>query len=452
MGNSSSSSVDHRFTSASRAFTQKKLEDLKTLFVSLASLSQNNDQYVSYPVFQAYFGLSGTLGERIFDMVTQHRKDDKMTYEDLVIAKSTYEKGTDDEIAEFIYQTLDVNGNGVLTRGDLESVLVVIFKSVFSIESSDAESSDYKELVDAFLNAAAFSKSVDGSTEKGMTFEDFRSWCSLVPIIRKFLGSLLTLPGPGLLSHSLIFCLFLVTIFVLDSYFIVSIGRPGYQVPNLIYEDSVDANMLLLKKEYAWHIGGSLPHHELEEWKLLYHSSLHGASFNTFLGHTSNTGMSASVLIVKDREGCVYGGYASQPWERHSDFYGDMKSFLFQLNPTASIYRPTGANTNIQWCATNFTSENIPNGIGFGGKINHLGLFISASFDQGHTFSCTTFGSPSLSNTSRIQPEVVECWGIVQASNEQDTQHNAMKGTVLDRFKEDRNMLKLVGKAGNSND
>lgn len=189
-----------------------------------------------------------------------------------------------------------------------------------------------------------------------------------------------------------------------------------------------------------------------------------------------NTGMSATVLVIKDREGCVYGGYASQPWERHSDFYGDMKSFLFQLNPKASIFRPTGANTNIQWvchsstllcdfyvyslnicwkhvqCATNFTSENIPNGIGFGGKINHFGLFISSSFDQGQTFSCTTFGSPSLSKTSRIQPEVIECWGIVQASNELDTQHNAIKGTVLERFKEDRNMLKLVGMASNSNE
>ncbi|ANM68644.1 TLD-domain containing nucleolar protein [Arabidopsis thaliana] len=360
----------------------------------------------------------------MFDMVTQRRKDDKMTYEDLVIAKATYEKGTDDEIAEFIYQTLDVNGNGVLSRSDLESFLVVILKSVFSTESSDAESSDYKKMVDALLNAATFSKSDDGS-EKGMSFEDFRSWCSFVPTIRKFLGSLLMPP---------------------------STVRPGYQVPHLLYEDSVSSDRLLLKKEYAWHIGGALPHHELVEWKLLYHSSVHGQSFNTFLGHTSNTGMSASVLIIKDTEGYVYGGYASQPWERYSDFYGDMKSFLFQLNPKAAIYRPTGANTNIQWCATNFTSENIPNGIGFGGKINHFGLFISASFDQGQTFECTTFGSPSLSKTSRIQPEVIECWGIVQASNEQDTKHNAMKGTVLERFKEDRNMLKLVGMAGNSND
>lgn len=79
---------------------------------------------------------------------------------------------------------------------------MVIFKSVFSTESSAAESSDYKEMVDAFLNAATFSKSDDGS-EKAMTFEDFRSWCSLVPTIRKFLGSLLMPPGQGLFFYLL---------------------------------------------------------------------------------------------------------------------------------------------------------------------------------------------------------------------------------------------------------
>lgn len=64
-------------------------------------------------------------------------------------------------------------------------------------------------------------------------------------------------------------------------------GRPGFLVPHLLYPDNVDPNMLLLKKEYAWHIGGALPHHEMEQWRLLYHSSLHGLSFNTFLGNIS---------------------------------------------------------------------------------------------------------------------------------------------------------------------
>lgn len=59
-----------------------------------------------------------------------------------------------------------------------------------------------------------------------------------------------------------------------------------------------------------------------------------------------------TVLVIKDREGYIYGGYASQPWEKHGDFYGDMKSFLFQLYPKASIFRPTGVNHNVQWVST----------------------------------------------------------------------------------------------------
>lgn len=56
-----------------------------------------------------------------------------------------------------------------------------------------------------------------------------------------------------------------------------------------------------------------------------------------------------TVLIIKDKDGYIYGGYGSQKWERHAEFYGDMKCYLFQLNPKASIFRPTGANNNLQW-------------------------------------------------------------------------------------------------------
>lgn len=65
------------------------------------------------------------------------------------------------------------------------------------------------------------------------------------------------------------------------------VGRPGSQVPRLLHWESVDSNTMLLRKEFAWHIGGALPQHELEEWKLLYHSSFNGLSFNTFLGNIS---------------------------------------------------------------------------------------------------------------------------------------------------------------------
>lgn len=71
----------------------------------------------------------------------------------------------------------------------------------------------------------------------------------------------------------------------------------------------------------------------------------------------SKNGDGPTVLIIKDTEGSIYGGYASQPWQRQSDFYGDMKSFLFQLFPKASIFRPTGSNNNLQWVRLNKNEE-----------------------------------------------------------------------------------------------
>uniref|UniRef100_A0A6M2ELN1 TLDc domain-containing protein n=1 Tax=Populus davidiana TaxID=266767 RepID=A0A6M2ELN1_9ROSI len=421
MGNSQSPPADPRFSSATRAFTQKDLEDLNSLFVSLAAQSKSNNEYISLSVFQAYFGLKSSLGERLFDLVTQQRKDNKLTFHDLVIAKSVYEKGTRDDIEEFIYQLLNVTGDGVVGRCDIESVLAAILRSIFSLEASNPGLNSHGEIINVFLNAAKFSKVVEGAAEKSMSFEDFRSWCALLPSIRKFLGSLLLPPDAG---------------------------RLGSQVPHLVHGDNINPDLILLREEYAWHIGGALPHHELVEWKLLYHSAINGMSFNTFLGSTSN-GEGPTILIIKDKDGYIYGGYASQPWEKHGDFYGDLKSFLFQLYPKASIFKPTGANNNVQWCAANFSSESIPNGIGFGGRVNHFGLFLSASFDVGQTFTCTTFGSPCLSKTNRIFPEVIECWGIVQNEAQQE-KLDAAKGTVLERFKEDRHMLNMVGLANSS--
>ncbi|KAG5583133.1 hypothetical protein H5410_053760 [Solanum commersonii] len=160
MGNSQSNSTNPRFDLAKRQFlsntsNERKLEDLKSLFDSLAAQSQSNGKYVSPSVFKAYIGVEGPLGDRMFDLVTQKRKDQKLTFEDLVIAKArasillppgieeykqgfshharvwvkklvppkqyvdmmgTYEKGTNADIEEFIYQLLDVFDDGIVGR------------------------------------------------------------------------------------------------------------------------------------------------------------------------------------------------------------------------------------------------------------------------------------------------------------------------------------------------
>ena len=96
----------------------------------------------------------------------------------------------------------------------------------------------------------------------------------------------------------------------------------------------------------------------------------------------------------------------------------------------------------------NFSSDSIPNGIGFGGRVKHFGLFLSASFDEGQTFPCTTFGSPCLSKINQIHPEVIECWSVIPKGPQ--GRQEARKGTILERFKEDRHMLNMVGLANSS--
>ncbi|PKA57323.1 hypothetical protein AXF42_Ash002628 [Apostasia shenzhenica] len=433
MGNAQSPPANPRFALASRAFTQQELDGLKSLFVSLAAQSQSNSKCISPSVFKAYFGIRGPLATRMFKLVSQKRNDDELTYEDLVITKAVYEKGSRNEIDEFLYELCDVNGDGILGRCDLEAVMHSISDSVFHRGDGQTSLSSWKIAIEAFLDVAEFSKEVEKNADNSMSLVDFRNWCILVPSVKRFLGSIMMPPDKG---------------------------RLGFQVPVLLHpaslkpdglilqKESLKPDGLLLQREYAWHIAGALSQAEAEQWKLLYHSALNGLSFTTFMGNISSWEW-PTILVIKDSEGYVYGGYASQPWERHSDFYGDVKSFLFKLYPQASIFRPSGANNNLQWCAVNFSSDNIPNGIGFGGRASHFGLFLSANFDDGHTFPCTTFNSPCLSRNNRIQPVVIECWGVV-VKGVNNAKAELVKGTVLERFKEDRNMLKMIGLANAS--
>ncbi|PKI47024.1 hypothetical protein CRG98_032563 [Punica granatum] len=225
MGNAQSPPADPRFTSASRslsppslslafssthalsieadrnccrAFTRKELEDLRSLFVSLALQSQSGGECISLPVFQTYFQLHGPLSERLFDLIKQKREDQKLTFEDLVIAKATYEKGTAEEIEEFVYQFLDVNGDGVLGRSDLSSVLITIFKNIFDNDLSEDHAASEQNTVRIFLDSANFSINIEGHDEKSMSLADLRSWFAVLPSVRKFLGSLLMPPDPDL--------------------------------------------------------------------------------------------------------------------------------------------------------------------------------------------------------------------------------------------------------------
>lgn len=94
-----------------------------------------------------------------------------------------------------------------ICRSDLESVMNAIFNDILCIEGSEDRSSSHQDIVNIFLNAANFSMHDEGCSEETMSFEDFRSWCTHLPTVRKLLGSLLLPPDSGLATLKfLYFC------------------------------------------------------------------------------------------------------------------------------------------------------------------------------------------------------------------------------------------------------
>lgn len=111
---------------------------------------------------------------------------------------------------------------GIYCRSDLEAVLTVMLDDISSQRNSEPGYSPHEGIIENFLNVATFSKIDEGCAESCMSFEDFRSWCSLLPSVMKYLGSLLMPSDSGLLPifiHflSLISVLFFFLFFDFDS-------------------------------------------------------------------------------------------------------------------------------------------------------------------------------------------------------------------------------------------
>ena len=74
-------------------------------------------------------------------------------------------------------------------RSDLESVLAAMFDGIFTQDDAEPHSSNSSDdNIGIFLSAANFSKNDPGES---MPFEDFKSWCTILPSVKKFLRSLL---------------------------------------------------------------------------------------------------------------------------------------------------------------------------------------------------------------------------------------------------------------------
>ncbi|KAK7481687.1 hypothetical protein BaRGS_00027060 [Batillaria attramentaria] len=202
-------------------------------------------------------------------------------------------------------------------------------------------------------------------------------------------------------------------------------------------------------------LNASLPAALQGEWRLLFSNSLHGDSFSQLIKMIDGRG--PTLLVLRDQQGHMFGGFASEPWSINSKFYGDDRCFLFRTHPNYGLYMATGYNTNFMYL--NLNMQTLPNGLGMGGQFDYFGFWIDHTFNSGHSKAgprCTTYGSPQLSETPEFKVDVLEVWVVGPQKKkddeyddedltEEEREHLAKK-SILDKDPESKAMLELLGR------
>eukprot|EP01147_Barroeca_monosierra_P004924 gene4924-8711_t len=192
-------------------------------------------------------------------------------------------------------------------------------------------------------------------------------------------------------------------------------------------------------------INEQLPPKLQHEWSLLFSTQDNGRS-------EAVSNVSASVIVFKDTDDYVFGGFASLPWAPSPDFFGTDESFLFSLKPSLNFFPSTGSNANYQYF--NVHSHSKPNGLGFGGILEYFGVFVDSDLAKGHCrgFPCSTYGNNQLSAKEEFCIESVEVWCVGQKPQNTSSNPRRKRSSILEQSQEDQNLLELHGRKMHSRD
>ncbi|GBF95254.1 hypothetical protein Rsub_08285 [Raphidocelis subcapitata] len=409
--------------------------------------------------------------------------------EDLVVAKARAERQGDAAAAEFCFDVLDREGRGVVTGERLAAVVEALLRLSLPprLRPTDAQGS-------AAAIAAGALTLAGGSLGPGaFDLPALRKAAARAPALLTLLRGLLAPIGaPGTCGatgqqaaaaeagggdkHSCAHAAPLAVLIELPELIWGANGGPRQQQQQQQQQQqskgahskeqqepggggSAGAALprdALLRPEWVWLLAPGLAPDLRREWRLLFSSARHGASFSTLLARLGDA--APTLLLVRDSGGHLFGGVAHAPWRRSGAFFGDYANKLLSLLPAACTYPASGINANLQWCGTNFAE--LPNGLGMGGQLlggaGHFGLYLDATLDAGHSRPNATYASPCLSSGQAFAVDAVEVWALRPPEEEEggggDEAAARRRGggaSILSRAQEDQKLLELAGVRAN---
>ncbi|KAG1149651.1 hypothetical protein G6F37_003655 [Rhizopus arrhizus] len=199
--------------------------------------------------------------------------------------------------------------------------------------------------------------------------------------------------------------------------------------------------------------------------QLLFSSKRDGVSWQVFVNKI--VGQGATMIVVRAKDGTIFGGYADETWEyQNTDWYGNSSNFLFRLEPSCRAW--LGQNTNDHYQYLCWGKKSLPNGFGMGGQFDYCGLWINSDFLHGHSRAgplCSTYKSPQLTKNdtflvdqvegkqkSRLHNSFIYLGDLVWLMRPIEKDQDKMESKGVLNYSEDMEFMEMAGKKMYSKD
>lgn len=202
------------------------------------------------------------------------------------------------------------------------------------------------------------------------------------------------------------------------------------------------------------------PHPQSNDWYLLYDSKKMGLAITSFTDKVLGRG--PTILIIKDTNGNIFGGFGSESWKKSPKYYGNNQCFLFNIKgDTVNIF--PAANRNSNYMYFNFGNQYNPyNGLAMGGtgKFDYFCLALDKNFSKGEsrgslmTYSSSPclLGEEALDDTFTI--DTIEVWGFPLTESDrinleyEQTIRDEKRGVLVGEDNADLFFMQQAGRVG----
>ena len=181
---------------------------------------------------------------------------------------------------------------------------------------------------------------------------------------------------------------------------------PYFRIQNAVqYLPKLDIPSDILSTNQLKELHSRLPsYHQYSNLYRIFTISVDGSLLKTL--YDKCEGQNNSVLVVKDDEGNIFGGYASEEYKPNSKFCGTGECFLFTFykGNKIHIYCSTGINDHYMYC----DDEQIC----FGCSDDYFSLALRNNLLDGYSKRTQTYNNEPLNHRDKFVIVKLEVWGF----------------------------------------